>query len=128
MNETKEFSTAIIASISSGFLVCCFSDMHEAAEHLMGHPIWTHHFADKDLWRSMKAAIDAQCPGMPGEEWAITKENYLEKLALLEAEVGTAQTIRKGDGITAMLPTDGIPAHLKDKAIVIGVPKPKGTK
>jgi len=27
--------------------------------------------------------------------------------------------IRKGDALTAMLPTDGIPDHLKDKTIIL---------
>lgn len=38
MSETRDFPTAVIASISSGTLLCKFGDMHEAAEYLMGHP------------------------------------------------------------------------------------------
>jgi len=119
MSETREFPTAVIASISTGVLMCDFGDMHEAAEYLMGHPIWTHHFANKDLWRDMQRAITTQCPGIPTEIEGVTKDNYLQKVAELVAEVGPVQTIRKGDGVTAMLPTDGIPDHLKDKTIVI---------
>lgn len=44
MTETRDFPTAVIASLSSGVLLCEFTDMHEAAEYLMGHPIWTHQF------------------------------------------------------------------------------------
>ena len=58
--ETREFPTAVIASISTGVLMCEFSKMQEAAEFLMGHPIWTHHFASKDLWREMQASIAQQ--------------------------------------------------------------------
>jgi len=120
MVETRDFPTAVIASISSGVLLCdSFSDMHEAAEFLMGHPIWTHHFASKELCKDMQRMVLAQCPGMPTEESGITKENYKTKLSEIESELGKIVRIRKGDGLTAMLPTDGIPDHLKDKTIIV---------
>ena len=56
MSEARDFPTAVIASISSGVLLCNFSEMHEAAEYLMGHQIWTHHFANKELWQEMDLA------------------------------------------------------------------------
>lgn len=121
MSETREFSTATIASISTGTLLCPFSEMHEAAEFLMGHPIWTHHFASKELWRDMQRAVLVQCPGMPTTAEGITPENFKEKLTQIEAAVGPVQTIRKGSGVTAMLPTDGIPDHVK--VITVEVPK-----
>lgn len=117
MSETRTFPVVAIASISSGILLCEFGNMQEAAEYLMGHPIWTHHFASKDLQREMQAAIAEQCPGMPTKIEGITKENYLAKVAELEREFGAVVTIRKGGGLTAMLPTDGIPAHMKVIAI-----------
>lgn len=115
--ETRDFPTAVIASISSGVLLCDFGEMHEAAEYLMGHPIWTHHFADKTMTGEMKRIIAEQCPGMPTElEGGPT---WRDQLAALEAEIGKTVRIRKGSGLTAMLPTDGIPDHLKDKTIIV---------
>lgn len=119
MTETREFPTAVVASLSTGVLLCEFGKMHEAAEYLMGHPIWTHHFADKMLTEEMKWTIAEQCPGMPTDIEDVTKENYLEKLAEIEAAIGKTVRIRKGGGLTAMLPTDGIPGHLKDKTICV---------
>lgn len=119
--ETRDFPTAVIASISTGVLLCDFGAMQEAAEYLMGHPIWTHHFADKQLCDEMKLTIAAQCPGMPTEIEGVTAENYLAKLAEIEQAIGTTARIRKGGGLTAMLPTDGIPDHLKDNTIVVKV-------
>lgn len=107
--ETREFPTAVVASISSGILLCKFGDMHEAAEFLMGHPVWTHHFASKELSAKMKRAVLEQCPGMPTALQGVTSENYLEKVAALEAELGPVAVLRKGDGATAMHPLDGIP-------------------
>ena len=111
MTDTREFPTAVIASICTGMLLCEFSKMHEAAEYLMGHPILTHHFADKALQGQMQAAILEQCLGMPTEIEGCTGDNYLSKLEEIEAEVGPVQRIRKGSGLTAMHPMDGIPAH-----------------
>lgn len=120
--ETRDFPSAVIASLSSGVLLCKFQDMHEAAEYLMGHSIWTHHFASKDLWKEMQRTILEQCPGMPTDAPGVNADNYLEFAEKLEAEVGKTVKIRKGGGLTAMLPTDGIPDHLKDHTIMVEVP------
>lgn len=107
MTETRDFPTAVIASLSTGVLLCKFGEMHEAAEYLMGHPIWTHHFGHKDLWHKMQRAIIEQCPGMPTALPDANADNYLAKLADIEAEIGKVVKIRKGDGAAA--PLDGIP-------------------
>lgn len=59
----------------------------------------------------MKRTILEQCPGMPIELDGVNKDNYLDYVAKLEAEFGASVKIRKGGGLTAMLPTDGIPDH-----------------
>jgi len=107
--ETRDFPTAVIASLSTGVLLCKFKEMHEAAEYLMGHPIWTHHFASKELWHKMQRAVIEQCPGMPTVLPGINNDNYLTKLADIEAKNGKWVKIRKGDGADAMHPMDGLP-------------------
>lgn len=119
MIEIRYFPTAAITSISTGVLLCNFSNMHEAAEYLMGHSIWTYHFADDILCNEMKQTVTEQYPEMPLEIEGVTKDNYLQKVADLEAKFGKTIKIRKGSGLTAMLPTDGIPKHLKDKTIIM---------
>jgi hypothetical protein len=105
MTETREFPTAVVASLTSGVLLTGkFSDVHEAAEYLMGHPIWTHHFADVQLWQEMQRTALEQCPGLPTELPDVNAENYLQKLATLEAEIGKTVRIRKGSGLTAIKP------------------------
>jgi hypothetical protein len=106
--ETREFPAAVIASLSSGKLLCKFSDIHEAAEYLMGHPIWTHHFASKDLWKAMQRKVLEQRPDMPTEV-DCNPQNYLAKVAEIELKVGATVVIRRGDGETAMHPLEGIP-------------------
>jgi hypothetical protein len=110
MTETREFPTAVIGSLSSGILLCdSFSPVHEAAQYLMGHPIWTHHFANKELWREMAKMLAEQCPGLPMEGDLESGPTWREQLAKIEAELGKTIRIRKGSGLTAMLPTDDIP-------------------
>lgn len=119
MTETRDFPTEVIASLSSGVLLCDFGKMQEAAEYLMGHPIWTHHFADETLTGEMKRAIAEQCPGMPPALPDTDQSNWEAKRDVLIAEFGPTVRIRKGSGLTAMLPTDGIPDHLKDNTITV---------
>lgn len=121
MSETREFLTEVVASLSSGVLLCDFSAMHECAEFLMGHPIWTHHFANKELWQAMQRAILAQCPSMPTEMEGVNKDNCRERVAELIGKLGASQCLRKGDGSTAMSPLDGIPDRLKDRTAIIEV-------
>ncbi len=45
---------AAIISLYTGFLIGSFSDMHAYAEEVMGSPIFTHQFANKDLVEKMK--------------------------------------------------------------------------
>lgn len=118
--ETREFPIEVLVSITSGILLCDFPAMHECAEFLMGHPIWTHHFASKELWQDMRKTALAQCPGLPLEVEGVTRDNYGKYVAKLTAEFGAKQTIRKGDGLTATLPTDGIPDHVKAITIAVG--------
>lgn len=109
VSETRDFPTAVIASLSTGVLLCDFGEIHEAAEYLMGHPVWTHHFANKELWQKMQRAVIEQCPGIPTELPDVDKDNYLAKLAEIEAKIGKVVKIRKGDGATAMYPLEGLP-------------------
>lgn len=122
MPETKQFSTAAIASLSTGVLLCKFDEMQQAAEFLMGHPIWTHHFADHNLNQKIKATIVAQFPDMPTKLDGVTAENYLERVTELEAKFGKTLEVAADTGETAMSPFDGIPEHLRDETIVMVSP------
>ena len=48
---------AIVVTGFTGFMACKFSDFHEEVEKRLGRPIWTHQFADPDLWDEVKAAF-----------------------------------------------------------------------
>ena len=47
---------AAIVSAYTGIMLGEFSDMHEYAEKIMGHPIWTHQFGNKEFVEKFKEA------------------------------------------------------------------------
>ena len=123
--ESRTFSTAAIVSITTGTLFCSFAEMHEAAEWIMGHPIWTHHFASPQLCDEMKRTVLVQHPDLPSDSPdGCDHSNYLEHLAAIEARHGKTLRVARGGGLTAMLPTDGVPEHLKEKTVVIKTSAP----
>lgn len=55
---TKE--QAAIVGLFTGISCGPFGDVHELAEELMGHPIWTHQFADEKVWGVLKEKVRPQ--------------------------------------------------------------------
>lgn len=91
---SKIFSTAAVVSLSSGMLLCNFSEVHEAAEHLMGHQIWTHQFASRALWDQMKARLLEQHPALPvTEPEGVGRDNWQDYLAAACAMFGETMTL-----------------------------------
>lgn len=43
-----------IVSAYTGILSCNFDDFHRYVEEVMGHPVWTHEFADPDFVKDLK--------------------------------------------------------------------------
>ncbi len=54
---TKE--QAAIIGAYTGITAGPFSDIHEYAEKVFGHPVWTHEFADKGMADKLSAAAKA---------------------------------------------------------------------
>ena len=105
---TKEFPSVALATLSSGtVLIEPFSKVHEVAEWIMGHPIWTHQFPS--LRHEIENAVLKQFPTMPTKLDGVTRENWREHADRIEAEFGKTVRVKRGDGLTALLPTDGIP-------------------
>jgi hypothetical protein len=47
---------AAIVTAYTGKLMGAFTDFHEYAEEIMGEPIFTHQFGDKEYYEKVKAA------------------------------------------------------------------------
>ena len=116
--ERKDISTRAMASVSTGVLLCNFSEMAEAVEWLLGHPIWTHQYPA--LADDMKRRALEECPALPTEAAGVDASNWQQFAEAVEISIGKTVSVRKGGGLTALLPTDEIPEHLRSNAIVIG--------
>lgn len=117
--ETKTFSTAAVVSLTSGLLLCKFGEMHELAEYVMGHPIWTHEFASKPLWELMKSKLLEQHPDLPVE--ADESQPWQDYLAAACAKFGETLTITKGEEVRAADPMTTARAMLGPDKPIIGI-------
>lgn len=104
-SETKELPTTALVSLRSGTLIAPFDCMHEAAEWIMGHPIWTHQFLV--LRDDINAAVDAQFPDLPKKLEGCDPTNWQEHAAAVEKQFGKTLKVKQGGGLTALLPMDG---------------------
>lgn len=69
----KTFPIEVVLSLTTGVLLVGkerggFGAVHEIAEHVAGHPIWTHEFAERSLWHRLTDAVFAQHPAMVSAE------------------------------------------------------------
>jgi hypothetical protein len=95
----KTLKVSALLCLSTGKSFGPFDEMHEAAEWVMGGPIWTHEFASPELWKTMRENVLAQFPGMFSDGDAINEDNapgiLREQITMfgetLEVEQGTAE-------------------------------------
>ncbi len=100
MTETKNIDPAALASITTGVLLTEFLPVHEAAEWLLGHPIWTHELPRQA--DPMKAAALAQFPDMPtetGESWEICRD-------AVRAVYGDTVAVARGSQVRSQSPIE----------------------
>ena len=60
--STRTFPLDVVLSLTTGTLLCRFSDMHELIEHVAGEPVWTHQLASQPFTDQLKAAVVRQHP------------------------------------------------------------------
>lgn len=63
---TKSFPIEVIIGITSGICLGKFGDIHECAEFVAGHSIWTHEFADRTTMAKIRLEIGLQHPQLIG--------------------------------------------------------------
>lgn len=90
----KAYPIEIVLSLTTGFLLKHqgFAEMHELAEHVLGHSVWTHEFADEQLVQRMAVAVFRQHPALRDAEAfdvSIKKEKLDEYLAAYVARAVT---------------------------------------
>ena len=93
----KAFPALTLACITTGVALMegAMSPMHEAAEHILGHPVWTHEFADKAVWTKLREAIRQHHPHLPfgkPDDWKATRDEVLARFPdPLVMPLGTAE-------------------------------------
>ena len=65
-SATKTFDARVIGTLTTGIvLLADMPAIHEAFEHVLGHPVWTHELADKAVWKAATTNIVAAHPKFP---------------------------------------------------------------
>lgn len=105
-SETREFPTAVLLSLVTGKLLCDFGYMHEAAEFVVGHPVWTHEFADRNLCDHIRDTITEQHPDLAVDASPVTKDNYKEWLAGQIERLGATRTMCIGSEVRHIDPVE----------------------
>ena len=115
--ETREFPTAILLSITTGKLLCeSFSPVHEAAEFVLGSPIFTQHFTlDKMIDKLRQNVLKQHSDLLPNLADDVTPENWQEKTKALVERLGETRTITKGNGDGEIGIFEGVP---EDKKVI----------
>jgi hypothetical protein len=76
--ETLSYPTAVVLSLSSGRMLCAFSEMHACAEFLAGTPILTHQFAHRPFIQELREAIFRQHPALREfDADAVTRDTWM---------------------------------------------------
>lgn len=118
-----------------------FGEFHKLAEHVMGHPIWTHEFASADLadliaghlsemFPEIRAAGEAEMPAFTAAlNTAGDKASAWAAAAVYEAAVArrvgaTSIDVPAGRPTPRPSPLDTIPEALRGKTIAVAL-KPR---
>ena len=122
--EKKEFPTPVLVSLVSGTLLTnSFGDVHQCAEFVMGHSIWTHEFASETLWQTMRAKVLEQHPDFDVNVKHVTKENWREVVAGLIATLGESRELRKGTDERTKNPIDTLLELKPDAQVAVLQPE-----
>lgn len=114
----KTFSTAAVLTLIEGALYCDFGEVHELAEFVAGHSIWTHEFADKALIARIKEAIFSQHPALREFSKHIG-ETWQQALARAEERWGKEIEIVKGDAERTENPLESLERIAPGKSAVV---------
>lgn len=106
MKEDKTFPIEVVLSLTTGVLLVDkgFGEMHQFAEHVAGHSIFTHEFAEKALWTALSERVFAQHQALRDAEEFKQPSNtglasYLEGyVARARERFGTELSIAPGTG------------------------------
>lgn len=59
-------SPGVAYTIASGKLFCPISEFHDEAERLLGRPVLTHEFADRETWDALRELAEEELAELVG--------------------------------------------------------------
>jgi len=99
MNEAKQFPIEVVAGLTTGINLGNFRDIHECAEWVAGHSIWTHEFAERSLCERLKGLVFAQIPELKLISFEAMPRNDVPTVVdILRVQFGATVTLTKGTG------------------------------
>lgn len=124
-SPAKTFPTGVVLSLTTGvLLVPPFSLMHEIAEWVIGHSVWTHEFADEAFCKRLAEAVFEQHPALraatefvpsdPADKPRVLRE-IDEYLAAQIAAYGPELAIRPGGQARTEGPMQSLSRLLNEK-------------
>lgn len=110
----KAIDPCALASLTTGILLCesGFGAVAEAAEWVLGHPVWTHEFIDPTIKAALITGVLAQFPDMPTGDLA----DWRATAADLRARYGAAVDVIRGTGARDRDPLASLEAVLGERA------------
>lgn len=107
-----------------------FDEVHEAAEFVLGHPIWTHEFAERNLWDRLADACLRQYPTLPrrGDPSmdGIEGDGWSEYIHDQEKVFGTSLTLESMGGEREESPFESLARIAPGKPVIAVVCTPGG--
>lgn len=93
MGKTREFRITEVASALTGMLLCPIGDLYGILSYMVGRSVFTHEIPE--ACRLAGPAIIEQHPALDGLDLShVTRENWRDEAAILEARFGATLALR----------------------------------
>lgn len=126
--STKSFPLTAVLGLATGRSWGPFSEIHEAAEHVMGHPIWTHEFASEALFAEMRRRVIAAHPGLADvgpDACPTSNDDLAERLAVQVARFGATLDLPLGGDVRTKSPMEtAVEMVGAERVVVVATPTP----
>lgn len=120
--EVRDFPTDVVLTLATGDLVAGggFDPVHEAAEFVLGHPIWMHEFAERELWQRLADCVASQHPDFKDVDTSgLSKETWREWVAAQIGRVGATVTLRRGNAKRTESPIESAQRLAPGRPIIV---------
>jgi len=124
MSPEREFRTAAVLSAVYGWLLCDIGEVYDVLSFLTGRSVFTHELPSAG--KQAAPHVFAQLPAIAGLELShVTRENWREELAILEARFGPTLTLAPigWNALADKSPLETLTEMVgEDRVIVVEVP------